>query len=195
MLVLVLGLILFLGIHSARIVAPEGRMAFIEGRGEGAWKGLYTLASIVGLALLVWGYALYRGEADQAYVPPDWGRTLQLLLMPVALTLVVASQMPQGYIRRAVQHPMLWGVMLWAVLHLLGNGDWASVLLFGAFLVWAVADLVSCYRRPRANPHAAGAAAATAWWPDVAAIVVGLALTVAFVSFLHEWLFGVAIVA
>ena len=194
MTILILGLVLFLGIHSARIVAPGARLAFIEGRGEGAWKGLYTLVSIAGLVLLVWGYGLYRYEADQAFVPPDWGRTLQLLLMPVALILVVASQFPQGFIRRAVGHPMLWGVTLWAVLHLLGNGDWASVLLFGAFLVWAVADLVSCYRRPRANPHAASGAPATAWWPDVAAIAIGLALTVAFVSFLHEWLFGVAIV-
>ena len=192
MTILILGLALFLGIHSARIVAAGQRLAFIDARGADTWKGFYTIVSLAGFALLVWGYGLYREDAGQAYVPPDWGRTAQHVLMPVALILVVASQLPAGRIKRALRHPMLWGVVIWAATHLAGNGDWASLLLFGAFLAWGVMDLVSCYRRPRDNPHAADGGATTAWWPDVAAIVIGVVLTWAFVSFLHEWLFGVS---
>ncbi|MEL6751250.1 MAG: NnrU family protein [Pseudomonadota bacterium] len=95
--------------------------------------------------------------------------------------------------KRLTQHPMLWGVLIWSASHLLNNADGASVLLFGAFLVWAAVDLVSCYRRPRANPHATGAGPRTHWWPDVASLVLALVVTVALVSFLHEWAFGVAI--
>lgn len=186
MLTLILGLILFLGIHSVRIVAPGFRQSFIDGRGENAWKGLYSVVSLAGLALLIWGYGLVAGQTDYVFDSPAWARSLATILMPISLVLLVASNFPPGYIKALVRHPMLIGTILWALVHLLNNGDMASVLLFGAFLVWAVADLVSAAARP------AGETPETKLWPDLASIGIGLALTWAFVSFAHEWLFGVA---
>ena len=108
--------------------------------------------------------------------------------MPLAFILVTASQLPAGYIKRAVRHPMLIGVVIWSAAHLTANGDNASVLLFGAFAVWSLVTLINSYRRPWSQP------AQTVVWPDIVAVVAGLALTVAFVSFAHEWLSGVGIV-
>ena len=194
MFALILGLVIFLGLHSTRIVAEGARTRFIAERGEGAWKGLYSVLSVIGLVLIVWGYGIARDEAEQLFVEPGWARGLQFLAMPVALFLVVASQFPAGYAKRALGHPMLWGVGVWSLGHLMANGDTASVLLFGAFLVWGAFDLVSCYRHPRANPHAQGEGFGTRRWPDVASAAIAIVLTWAFMAFLHEWLFGVALI-
>ena len=193
MLVLILGLILFIGVHFVRILAPQWRLAVIEAKGEGPWKGIYSLISLVGFVLLIWGYALAKDQAAFVYVPVEWGRSLSLVAVPLALWLVVASNFPAGFLKRLTQHPMLWGTVIWATSHLLNNGDLPSLILFGTFLVWALIALVSSYRRPRANPHAVQPGPRTHWWPDVVSLLIALGLTIAFVSILHEWLFGVAI--
>lgn len=181
-------MVLFLGVHFARVVAPQKRAVVIARRGEGPWKGIYSLVSIAGFVLLIWGYGLARNEAGQIYDPAPYGRSLLLIAMPLAFILVIASQIPAGYIKRAMRHPMLLGVVIWSAAHLTANGDTASVLLFGGFLVWSLVTVIDCYRRPWTSP------AQTAIWPDLVAVVGGLVLTIAFVSFLHEWLIGVGIV-
>lgn len=188
MWLLVLGLIVFLGIHSVRIVAPDWRDAQLATRGEGPWKGIYSLVSLVGLVLIVIGYGQARGDAGDLFDPPEWGRSLALALMPISLILLMASNFPPGYIKKAVKHPLLIAVLLWSGSHLLANGDTASAWLFGAFLVWGIVDLISASRRPSV-PNTT-----TLIWPDLVALALGLILTWLFTIWLHGWLMGVPLV-
>jgi len=187
MTILILGLVLFLGVHSLRIFAPQWRDAQMARRGEGSWKALYSGVSIIGFAILVYGYAQARETTEILYATPQWGRSVLHVAMPIALVLLVASQLPQGNLKKRVRHPMLWGVIIWSVAHLLANGDAASVVLFGAILVWALIDLRSASRRTVQEPQVAVV------WPDLVSLLVGFALTVVFLAFLHRWLIGVPV--
>jgi len=185
MTVLILGLLLFLGMHSVRIIAGPFRDAQVAAR-PGLWKGLYSLVSAAGLGLIIWGWMLYRPAAPVIYDPPAWGRHLALALVWPAFILLAGSNGPVGKIKAAVQHPMLIGILLWSLAHLLANGDQASVLLFGSFLVFSVADLVSALGRKTPAPVASGIV------PDVIMVVAGTALYALFVLVLHRLLFGVS---
>ena len=159
MLVLVVGLVIFLGVHSVSIVAPGWRTATVARLGERPWKGLYSLASAVGLALIVIGYGMARRDPVVLYTPPAALRHLALVVMLPVFPLLFAAYLP-GRIRAAAKHPFLLAVKLWALAHLLANGMLADVLLFGGFLAWAVADRISVKRRPaRADARGAGGAA------------------------------------
>ena len=185
MLWLVLGLIIFLGVHSVRIFAPDWANAKQASMGEGPWKGIYSLKSVVGLGLIIWGYGLARNEV-MVWDPPFWMGHINALLMVFALILLAAYMLPAGKIKPAVKHPMIAAVKIWAFGHLLANGDLASIVLFGSFLAWAVADRISLKRR-----GASVAAPGPVKW-DIAAIVLGLVIYGLFVMKLHVWLFGVS---
>ena len=192
MLILVAGLVLFLGVHSARIVAEPARRRFIAERGENAWKGIYSLVSLVGLVLIVVGY---RAAPDVIlWVPPVWLRHVALVLTAIAFVLVAAAYVPGNRIRAAVGHPMVLGVKVWAFAHLLANGTLASVVLFGAFLAWAVADFVAARRRDRADGVERGAASGSLG-ATFATVAVGLVAWVAFAGWLHRILIGVSPIA
>ena len=148
MSLLVLGLVLFLGIHSVSIVAPAWRDRQIARRGEKPWKGVYALISLAALVLLIHGYGLARQAPLVLYAPPPALRHVAMLLMLPVFPLLFAAYLP-GRLQRAARHPMLLAVMFWAAAHLLANGTLADLLLFGGFLVWAVADRISVRRRPR----------------------------------------------
>ena len=184
---LILGLVVFLGIHSVAIVAPAWRDAQAMRLGELPWKGLYSLVSIAGFAALVIGYGIARQSPVVLYEPPTWTRHLAVLLMLPVFPLLLAAYLP-GRIQAALKHPMLVSVKLWAVAHLAANGTLADVLLFGGFLAWAVADRISVKRRPpRRTP-----AAPTGRLNDVIAVAGGLALYALFVMGGHRWLVGVS---
>ncbi|CAN7383374.1 NnrU family protein [Variovorax sp. LjRoot84] len=191
MSLLVVGLILFLGIHSVSIVAPAWRDAQVERRGERVWKGMYALASLAGLLLLIYGYGLARQTPVVLYTPPPALRHVALLLMLPVFPLLFAAYLP-GRIQRTVKHPMLLAVALWATAHLLGNGTLADVLLFGAFLVWAVADWISVQRR--AVPHSVPGAPPGAL-NDIMALAGGLVVYAGFLFGAHRWLTGVSLLA
>lgn len=188
MSLLVLGLILFLGIHSVSIVAPAWRDAQVERRGERTWKGMYALVSLASLILLIYGYGVARQASAVLYTPPPVLRHVALLLMLPVFPLLFAAYMP-GRIQRTVKHPMLLAVQLWAAAHLLSNGTLADVLLFGAFLIWAIADRISVKHRavPRNVPGAPPSAL-----NDIAALTIGLAVYVGFLAGAHVWLTGVS---
>jgi uncharacterized membrane protein len=186
---LIAGLVVFLGVHSVSIVSYRWRDRLVERLGAGPWRGLYSLASIVGLALIAYGYGRARAAPVILYVPPLWLRDTVPMLMVFVFPLVFAAYFP-GLIRVALKHPMLVAVKLWATLHLLANGSLADVILFGSVLAWAVADRISLKRRPQRPVPSA-----PAWkWNDAIALGLGLALYVAFVAGLHEWLTGMPIV-
>ncbi|MFY9514520.1 MAG: NnrU family protein, partial [Rubrivivax sp.] len=163
MTALILGLVLFLGVHSVRIVADGWRSATIARVGDKAWKGLYTLASLAGFALIVWGYGQARLAPVALWVPMVWTRHLAALLMLLSFVLLAAAYVPRNGIKAAVHHPMVLGVKVWALAHLLANHTLADLLLFGAFLVWAVADFRSARQRDRAagTTYASGTTGAT----------------------------------
>jgi uncharacterized membrane protein len=190
MLVLVLGLIAFLGIHSVSIVAPAWRTATLARLGEKPWKGLYSIASGVGLALIVVGFGIARRDPIVLYTPPAGLRHLALLVMLPVFPLFFAAYFP-GRIRAAAKHPMLLAVKLWALAHLLANGTLADVLLFGGFLAWAVADRISVKRRSPVDAHEVPAAPARPA-NDAIAIVGGLLVYVALVFWVHRWMTGVS---
>jgi uncharacterized membrane protein len=188
MLVLIVGLAVFLLGHSVRIVAPGWREAMMARYGENAWKGVYSLVSLVGLVLIVWGYGLSRLDPIVLYSPPVWARHLTLVLMMPVFVMLAAAYIP-GRIKSTLKHPMLAAVKLWAVAHLIANGTLADVLLFGSFLVWAIVDRISGKSRPQVpavsdlSPPAAN---------DIIALVIGATFYVLFLLVLHQWLFGVS---
>lgn len=185
---LILGLIVFLGVHSVRIVADGWRSAQIARRGLNAWKGLYSLVSLAGFALIIWGYGLARTQPQALWTPPRWAPHLSSLLMLFAFILLVAAYVPSNGIKRWVRHPMLLGVMLWAIAHLLANGTLADLLLFGSFGLWAVLDYIAARRRDHAagDPPLPGTLAGS-----LIALVVGVAAWALFAFWAHAWLFGV----
>jgi uncharacterized membrane protein len=189
MAALVLGIVIFLGLHSTRIFAEGVRAKAIERLGEGPWKGIYSLLSLIGLALIVWGFARARWNAAELWTPPIWTRHTTILLMLFSLILIGAYIFKRSHIAVAVHHPMVWGVAIWAAGHLIANGSAADLLLFGAFLLWAAADLVSSYGRDARN---AVVYPAPNWGATTGAIVLGVVLWIALLDGLHQWLFGVS---
>lgn len=187
MLLLILGLAIFLGAHSVRIFADDWRSARIATMGVLPWKAVYSLVSLAGFVLIVWGYAASRG-APVLYMPPQWLRHVAALLTIPAFVLLVAAYVPGTRIKRAVGHPMVLGVKLWALAHLLANGTLADVLLFGAFLVWSIVDYTTARRRDRlaGTVHPVGPVSR-----DVIAVVGGLLAWAAFAFWLHALLIGV----
>jgi len=190
MLVLVVGLAIFLGVHSVSMVAPEWRSATIVRMGERPWKGVYSLASTVGLALIIVGYGMARRDPLILYAPPAALRHLTLVVMLPVFPLLFAAYMP-GRIRAAAKHPFLLAVKIWAFAHLLANGTVADVLLFGGFLAWAVADRISVKRRPAAQTHEVPAAPPSAA-NDAIALVGGLVVYAVVLLWAHRWIVGVS---
>jgi len=188
MLELVAGLAIFLGVHSIRIVAPGWRERMRSLVGALPWKALYSIASLAGFVMIVGGYAAARLEPVVLFVPPAWVRHLMMLLMLPVFPLLLAAYLP-GRIKAATKHPMLAATKFWAFSHLLVNGMLADVLLFGAFLAWAVIDRISAGKRPEAAaPPAPGPIR-----NDVIAVVAGLALYAVFAVWAHPRLIGVPV--
>jgi len=189
MSLLILGLVLFLGVHSVRIVAEGWRTRMRAKLGEGPWKGLYSLASIAGFVLICIGYGAARAQPVLLWPSPAWTRHVAALLMIPAFVMLVAAYVPGNAIKARLKHPMLLGIKTWALAHLLANGMLADLVLFGSFLLWAVL----CYRAARQRD----AAAQTVYppgrtGPTVVAVVVGLAAFAAFALWGHQALIGVA---
>jgi uncharacterized membrane protein len=189
LVLLIAGLILFLGVHtlSAR---RDTRARVIAAIGEGPYKIAYSLVAIAGIVLIAWGFSLYRStEWIDLWSPPRFMKHVTIALMLPAVILVVAAYL-RGRIYRAVKHPMLAGVKLWAVAHLLANGDLGSVILFGAVLAWAVYDRISLKRRTDAGapPIPVGGVL-----NDVLAVVVGIVAYVALGVVFHPVVIGVPV--
>lgn len=189
---LVLGLVIFLGAHSTRVFADGWRTRQIARIGAMPWKGLYSVVAIVGFALIVWGYGQARNLPGLLWQSPEWMRPVTAVLMLVSFVLLAAAYVPGNSIKARLHHPMLLGVKTWAFAHLLSNGSYADVLLFGAFLVWAVV----CFRSARVRDRVAH----TVYAPGTArgttiAVVVGVVAWGLFGFWLHGLLIGVKPVA
>jgi uncharacterized membrane protein len=188
--VMILGLALFLGIHTLP-AQRELRGRAIAAMGEGSYKLVYALVSVLGIVLIAWGFAHYRatGWIDIWY-PPKALKHITLALMLPAVILVVAAFL-RGHIYTALKHPMLAGVKLWAAAHLLANGDLGSIILFGSFLGWAVFDRISLKGRSDAGgpPIPVGG-----WGNDMIAVAVGIVVYLALAFAFHPVVIGVPVV-
>ena len=185
---LILGLVIFLGLHSLRMLADGWRTETRARLGEGAFKGIYSVVAVLGFALVVWGFGQARQQPMQLWSPPVFMRHLALLLTLVSFVLLAAAYVPGNSIKSRLHHPMVLGVKVWAFAHLLANGNLAHVVLFGSFLAWAVWNFIASRRRDRAQgviypPGTGGATAVT--------VVVGVAAWLIFALVLHGWLIGV----
>jgi uncharacterized membrane protein len=187
MTVLIIGLAVFLGIHSISIATPGLRARAVASMGPNAWRGVYSLISAAGFGLILYGYHLARQAPVVLYVPPAWMRHVTFLLMLPVFPLLLAAYLP-GRIRTTMKHPMLASVKFWAVAHLLSNGLLSDVILFGAFLVWAIFDRISLKQRP---PQAIRTAP-PGRFNDLIAVIGGLALYAFFIMWAHARLFGVS---
>jgi uncharacterized membrane protein len=185
---LILGLLIFLGVHSLRIVAEAWRTARIARSGENAWKGMYSLASAVGLGLIVWGYGLARAEPLALWSTPSWTRHAAALLTLPAFILLVAAYLPGSRIKAAVGHPMVAGRQALGAGPSAGQRQLADVLLFGAFLAWAVANFAAAAPRPGGRPHLPVLGGPR----DAAVVAIGIAAWALFAFWGHAWLIGVS---
>lgn len=189
MTLLIAGLILFLGAHSTRIFADHWRTNMIERLGELKWKGVVTTLSIAGFILLIIGYDQARLSPVMLWQPPLWTRHVALLLNLFAFVLLAAAYVPRNIIKSKIGHPMIAGVKIWALAHLLANGNLADVILFGGFLMWAVLNFRASRRRDRVNSTVYPAAAMA---NSLLTLVVGLGAGVVFMLWLHVRWVGVS---
>ena len=189
MTALILGLIIFFGMHSVRIVSDDFRTRQIAKVGARTWRAMYAAVSLVGFVLIVVGYGIARAEPVFLWNPPLWTRHVTILLTIPAFILFAASFVPGTRIRAKVGHPMVAGLKTWAFAHLISNGTLADILLFGAFLIWAIVDYASARRRDRkaGTVYLVGPV-----MRDVTAVVAGLVAWVVFAFWLHVWLIGVS---
>ena len=188
MIYLILGLAIFLGTHSVRIFADDWRTQTRSRIGALPWKGLFSLASGIGLALMVWGFGLARQQPLQLWSPPVAMRHAAALLTLISFVLLAAAYVPGNGIKARLHHPMVLGVKLWALAHLLANGNLAHVVLFGSLLVWAMLDYSAARRRDLAQGtrYAAGTAGRTG-----VTVALGVGAWIAFALWLHGLLIGV----
>lgn len=185
MLLLAIGLLIFLGIHSTRIFASNWREEKIAVIGEQKWKNLYSIVSLVSFVFIIYGYSVARSDADILYVPFDWGRHAALALMFFSFCLLPFN-VRSSRLRKITHHPFMLAVVLWSIAHLLANGDGASVLMFGSFLIWALFCWRAASKRNASLPPVAPLV------QDVVAVCVAIGLWALFLLFAHKWLFGVA---
>lgn len=189
MATLIIGLLVFLGVHSSRLFAPDWRQEQIARRGEMTWKTVYSLMAIAGLILIIIGYGEARTEPVFLWNPPVWTQYLAMVLTVPVFVLVVAAYVPRNGFRARLGHPMLAGVKVWALAHLLSNGTLADLLLFGSFLAWSVACFAVFRRRDRATGVSRPAGTTRG---NIITIVTGLLVWYGFVVYLHQWLIGVS---
>ncbi|MFI5012395.1 MAG: NnrU family protein [Hyphomicrobiales bacterium] len=190
---LILGLVLFLGIH-AFTMNRTGRAALIGRLGRGPYRGLYSLVAVAGLVLIVWGYGVYRNAGMfPVWYPPAWTRHITFLLVLIAFILLAASHAPT-HIRQWVAHPMISAVILWSLGHLLVRGDLGSMLMFGAFLLWGIVGRIAMARRAPDDVQGPAPVREPRRQADIGVVVIGVAVYVAFLLWLHPLLIGVSLV-
>ena len=181
MSLLVTGLVLFIAIHLIPS-APRLRATLVERLGAKPYRGVFSAVVLLSLVAVVWGFS--RSPFEEVYAPPAWGHRASMILVPIALVLFAAANMPTR-IRALLRHPMLLGLLLWAFAHLLSNGEIRSVVLFGGFALFAAVGIVSAVARGKGPPKEPAPRIVM----DIAAVVVGF-IAAGLLAGFHGTLFG-----
>lgn len=189
MTILILGLLIFLGVHSTRVFAEGWRARMIARVGANGWKGIYAIASIVGFLMIIWGFGLARAQPVLLYAPPMALKHVNALFTLLAFVLLAAAYVPRNHLKAAIGHPMVVGVKVWSFGHLLAAGWLHDVVLFGAFFLWAVVLFAASRRRDRRSgtTYPSGTLAGT-----LGSVVIGVAAWALFAFWLHQRWIGVA---
>ncbi|HEX8739245.1 MAG TPA: NnrU family protein [Casimicrobiaceae bacterium] len=186
---LIAGLVLLLGVHTVGVAAPDFRERRVASLGLGPWKGIYSLVSLAGLALIIWGFAIARRDPVTLWQPPAWMPHVTALFAVIGFVLVAAAYIPGSRIKAMLGHPMLAGIKTWAFGHLIGNGTLAGIVLFGALVLWSASMFATLRRRDRAagraSPPGSGAR-------DALVVVAGIVAALLFAKYLHGPLIGLA---
>ncbi|MGY0504107.1 NnrU family protein [Luteimonas sp. e5] len=182
-----LGLVVFLGLHSLRMLAPRWRQAQLARLGEKRWKGLFSLISLLAFIAMAWGFAQLGRQPQWLWQPPASLRHAAFALLALAFVLLTAAYVPHNAIRARLRHPMLLGTALWALAHLMLSGKLHMVLLCAGFALWAVLGYAEARRRPLQVDAVNARGSMT-----LVTIVLGLGFYLLFALYLHRWLFGVA---
>jgi uncharacterized membrane protein len=186
--VLILGLVVFIGNHIF-VTFRDARAGVILRIGLQTYRGMFASVSLIGLALIIWGYAEYRAhEWVQIWTPPAFMRHITVGLMLIAVILFVAAFIP-SHIKAKAKHPMLAGVKTWALAHLLSNGDLGSILLFGSFLAWGVYARIAAKRRT----DIVAPVAPSGWLNDVIVLALGIVIYLALGYAFHPIVIGVPV--
>lgn len=189
MAIFLIGLLLLVGTHALGLLWPGLRTDMVARFGKLAWRVVHSTLSLAGFVLTVWGWVLYRPEAAQVFVPPTWGRHVTFLLVLIAFIFAFAAFLPKGYIKKWVVHPFVASVGIWAFGHLLANGDMAGLLLFGAFLLYALIGWLALRQKTVvATPQSS---VVSPMW-DAVAVGSGLVVYLLTLFWLHAWLIGVS---
>jgi len=188
MTIFILGLILFLGIHSVRIFSDQWRSTIINKIGEGAWKILYSIISTVGLIFIVLGYGDADQENVQVWSPPIWTWHITALLNILAFLLLTAAYVPKNALKTKFKDPMILGVKIWAFAHLISNGSLNGIILFGSFLIWAILDYRSFRKRRLNESHPVVSSSVTMTFLTIA---IGVFLWMFFAFYGHQALIGI----
>jgi uncharacterized membrane protein len=190
MLFLVLGLLLFLGTHSMRIRGDALREQLIQGVGPARFKVIYALASLLGFALLVYGFGIARDAPVVLWTPPPAMKHFAYLLTLIAMVFMAAVYVPRNAIKAKLHHPMVLSVKVWALAHLLANGTLAHAVLFGSMLMWSVLLLRASRARDKRHQvvYAPGNKGST-----ILTLEIGIAMWLVFVGWAHGWLIGVQV--
>ena len=191
MIVLILGILIFIGVHLVP-TSPQARKGLAGQLGEAQYKIAFSVASFIGFALIIWGFGMARhsGANVQLWTPPTWTKHIAFALMWPAFVLLVAAYVP-SHIRDKAKHPMLAAIKVWALAHLLANGDLAGLILFASFLAWAVYDRISVKKRGALGPLGAKHGGVT---QDIIVVVVGTLAYLAMLFWGHAWLIGIRLV-
>lgn len=195
---MILGLILFIAVHSVRIFAPAKRELWITKFGEGTYKGLIALLSLVGFFIITQGYPDALASMTWGWSPSQYNRHLTVLLMLMAFVFAISAYVPHNHIKEKLKHPLVLSVKVWALAHLIANGQGANIVLFGSLLIWAVLSFRAARKRDRmvlehdhhTEPkHSTKSAARIG--STILCVLLGLVVWAAFVAYLHNMLFGV----
>ena len=185
---LILGLAIFLGVHSVRIFGDGWRTSMRNQHGENTYKGVYSVLSILGFGLVIWGFGVAREAPVQLWMPPRGMRHAASLLTLISFVLLAGAYVPRNFFKARFHHPMVLAVKVWALAHLLSNGNVAHVLLFGAFLAWAVLSFVAARKRDRLLKTVYVPATTSG---TLITVVAGALAWAAFALYLHGMLIGI----
>ena len=190
MLFLVWGLVIFLGTHSIRVTGDGLRDQLVQSIGPARFKAIYALASLLGFALLVYGFGIARDAPVVLWTPPPAMKHLAYLLTLIAMVLMAAVYVPHNAIKAKLHHPMVLSVKVWALAHVLANGTLAHLVLFGSMLIWSVLLFKASRARDKRNQvvYAPGNKGAT-----ILTLEIGIAIWLLFVGWAHDWLIGVQV--
>lgn len=190
MTIMIIGLLIFLGSHSVRIVAEDWRQRQIVKHGENTWKIAYSVVSVIGLAMAIYGFGQMRLDPIYVWFPPTGLRHAVALLMVPAFIMLVAAYVPRNAIKAKLGHPMMLAVKIWAFSHLLANGRLGDIVFFAAFLVWAILAFKAAKKRDRLHPANPVSTSAPA---TIATVVIGLIAYILFALYLHVLVIGVPV--